>query len=489
MTSESKSAAGSRRTIAFALLAMTQFVLILDAAIVNVALPSIGTDLDFAPADLTWVTNAYVLLFGGFLLLGGRVADLIGRRRLFIAGILLFSVASLGGALAQSPLWLVIARATQGLGAALVSPAALSLVMSLFPEGAARNKALGIWAAAAGTGAAAGSILGGVLTDTLGWESVLYVNVPVGLAAVLLAPRLLPEGRNTSGTRAFDLAGAVSVTAGLGLLVYALVDANDAGWASGQTIGLGALAAALIATFVAVEARSDHPLVPLAIFRNRMLRGANVASILTTMAMFPMFFFLTLYTQQVLGYSAIEAGAAQLPIALTILAGSGVAAQLVTRLGPKPVIVAGLAILAVGLLWFSRLSSGGSFLGDVLWPSLVMGVGGVLAWVGSTIAATNGASEREAGLASGLLNTSQQIGGALGLALLIALATARTEDVVSAGERVQAVALTEGYQTGLVGAAAIAVLAALIAAWLLPGRGAKPHVELVPEREPQPAEA
>jgi EmrB/QacA subfamily drug resistance transporter len=485
----SSSITGRKRTIAFTLLALTQFVLILDAAIVNVALPSIGRDLDFAPADLTWVTNAYTLLFGGFLLLGGRVADLVGRRRLFIAGLTLFAVASLVGAFAQSSLWLVIARATQGLGAALVSPAALSLVMTLFPEGAERNKALGIWAAAAGTGGAAGSILGGVLTDALGWESVLWVNVPVGIAAVLLAPRLLPEGREATGTRGFDLAGAVSVTAGLALLVYALVDANDAGWGSTQTIGLGAIAVALIAAFVAIESRSDNPLVPLRIFRNRTLRGANVASILTTMAMFPLFFFLTLYTQQVLGYSAIEAGLAQLPIAITIMAGSALAAQLVTRLGARPVIASGLLLAGLGLLWFAQISPGGSFMGDVFWPSLVVGLGAVFAWVGATIAATNGASEQEAGLASGLLNTSQQIGGALGLAVLIAVATARTEDVVSAGERVQAVALTEGYQSGLIGAAAIAVLAAVLAALLLPGRTAAPRVEHATEAEAQPAEA
>jgi EmrB/QacA subfamily drug resistance transporter len=485
----SSSTPGRKRTIAFTLLALTQFVLILDAAIVNVALPSIGRDLDFAPADLTWVTNAYTLLFGGFLLLGGRVADLVGRRRLFIAGLTLFAIASLAGAFAQSGLWLVMARATQGLGAALVSPAALSLVMTLFPEGAERNKALGIWAAAAGTGGAAGSILGGVLTDALGWEAVLWVNVPVGIAAVLLAPRLLPAGREATGTRGFDLAGAVSVTAGLALLVYALVDANDAGWASTQTIGLGAIAVALIAAFVAIESRSENPLVPLRIFRNKTLRGANVASILTTMAMFPLFFFLTLYTQQVLGYSAIEAGLAQLPIAITIMAGSALAAQLVTRLGARPVISSGLLMAGVGLLWFAQISPGGSFMGDVFWPSLVVGLGAVFAWVGATIAATNGASEQEAGLASGLLNTSQQIGGALGLAVLIALATARTEDVVSAGERVQAVALTEGYQSGLIGAAAIAVLAAVLAALLLPGRTAAPRVEHATEAEAQPAEA
>jgi MFS family permease len=271
----------SSRNLALALLATTQFVLILDIAIVTVALPSIGTDLDFAAADLTWVINAYALLFGGFLLLGGRMADLIGRRRMFMSGLILFTAASLAGALAQSALWLVVARGAQGLGAALVSPAALALVMTLFPQGAERNKALGIWGAVAGSGGAAGAILGGVLTDVFSWQAVLLVNIPVGIAAVALAPRLLPEARDLAGIRSFDLAGAVSVTAGLALLIYAVVDANDAGWASAQTLGLGALSLALIASFVAIESRAKRPLLPLRTFSNRMLRSANVGALLT----------------------------------------------------------------------------------------------------------------------------------------------------------------------------------------------------------------
>ena len=273
MTDAIKQRMGTRG-LALALLAATQFVLILDIAIVTVALPSIGTDLDFAPADLSWVINAYALLFGSFLLLGGRMADLVGRRRMFMAGLILFTVASLAGALAQSALWLVIARGAQGLGAALVSPAALSLVMSLFREGSERNKALGVWGAVAGSGGAAGAILGGVLTDAFSWQAVLYVNIPVGIAAVALAPRLLPEGRDLGGVRSFDLAGAVSVTAGLALLIYAVVDAEDAGWGSTQTLVLGAIALALIAAFVAIERAAKRPLLPLSTFRNRMLRSA-----------------------------------------------------------------------------------------------------------------------------------------------------------------------------------------------------------------------
>jgi EmrB/QacA subfamily drug resistance transporter len=466
-------ASTERRGLALALLASTQFVLILDAAIVGVALPSIGRDLDFAREDLSWVPNAYTLMFGGFLLLGGRVADLLGRRRLFIAGLVLFSAASLAGALAQSPLWLVLARAVQGLGAAIVSPAALSLVMTLFPEGAERNKALGVWGAVAGSGGAAGVILGGVLTEWLGWQAVLYVNVPIGIVAALLATRLLPEGREAAGTRSFDVAGAVSVTAGLVLLVYALVDANDAGWGSAQTLGLGAAAFLLLATFFAIERRAPRPLMPLGIFANRPVRGANIVSVAMTMAMFPMFFFLTFYTQQVLGYSPIKSGFSQLPIAISIIVSAGIASQVVTRVGYKLTMALGLVVASGGLLWFAQVSADGGFLADVLGPSIVCGFGVAFAFVAATIAATTGVSGEQAGLASGLVNTSQQVGGALGLALLVAVATART-DAVDAAQRV---ALNEGYQAGFLGGAALALLGALLALLLLSSRESREHAE------------
>jgi EmrB/QacA subfamily drug resistance transporter len=467
----------SPRGLALALLATTQFVLILDIAIVTVALPSIGTDLDFAPADLSWVINAYALMFGGFLLLGGRMADLIGRRRMFMVGLIVFVAASLAGALAQSALWLVIARGVQGLGAALVSPAALSLVMTLFPEGPERNKALGVWGAVAGSGGAAGAILGGVLTDVLSWQSVLYVNIPVGIAAVALAPRLLPEGRDVAGIRSFDLAGAVSVTAGLALLIYAVVDAENAGWTSAQTLVLGATSLALIASFVAIESRAKRPLLPLGTFRNRMLRSANIGAVLTTMALFPMWFLLTLYTQQVLGYSPLESGLAQLPIAVLIVLAAGPAQQLVTRMGPRIPLAAGLVMVAAGLAWFSQVSAGGSFLADILGPSILAGVGAALSFIAGTIAATSGTSEGDSGLASGLLNTSQQVGGSIGIAAIAAIATTRTENVIAAGERVQAVALTEGFQTGYVVAAAVALVAALVVTVLLPRRSEQPVIE------------
>ena len=471
---------------ALALLATTQFVLILDIAIVTVALPSIGTDLDFATADLSWVINAYALLFGGFLLLGGRMADLVGRRRMFMAGLILFTAASLAGALAQSALWLVIARGAQGLGAALVSPAALSLVMSLFPEGSERNKALGIWGAVAGSGGAAGAILGGVLTAVFAWEAVLYVNIPVGIAAVALAPRLLPEGRDVVGIRSFDMAGAISVTAGLGLLIYAVVDADSAGWASTQTLVLGAISLALIAAFVVIEGRAERPLLPLSTFRNAMLRSANIGAVLTTMALFPMWFLLTLYTQQALGYTPIEAGLAQLPIALLIVLAAGPSQQLVTRIGPRIPMAVGLLMVAGGLLWFSQVSPGGTFLADILGPSVLAGVGAALAFIAGTIAATTGATEDHSGLASGLLNTSQQVGGAIGVAAIAAIATARTENVIAAGERLPAIALTEGYRTGYLVAAAVALLGAIVVAALLPRRTEEPASARV-EPEAQPA--
>jgi EmrB/QacA subfamily drug resistance transporter len=476
----------SSRGLALALLAATQFVLILDIAIVTVALPSVGSDLDFATADLSWVINAYALLFGGFLLLGGRMADLIGRRRMFMAGLILFTVASLAGALAESALWLVIARGAQGLGAALVSPAALSLVMTLFPEGSERNKALGVWGAVAGSGGAAGAILGGVLTDAFSWEAVLYVNIPIGIAAVALAPRLLPGGRDVAGIRSFDIAGAVSVTAGLALLIYAVVDADSAGWGSTQTLGLGAISLALIAAFLTIEARAKRPLLPLSTFRNAMLRSANIGAVLTTMALFPMWFLLTLYTQQVLGYTPLEAGLAQLPIALLIVLAAGPSQQLVTRIGPRVPLVAGLVMVAGGLLWFSQVSAGGSFLADILGPSVLAGVGAAMAFIAGTIAATTGAAEGDSGLASGLLNTSQQVGGAIGVAAIAAIAAARPGDVVAAGERLP-VLLTEGYQTGYLVAAAVALAAAIVVAVLLPRRAERPASGRS-EAEPQPAQ-
>ena len=472
----------SQKTLALILLAATQFALVLDASIVNVALPSIGRDLDVSPDELSWVVNGYILTFGGFLLLGGRLADFLGRRRMYVLGLGLFALASLAGALAQSALWLVLARGIQGLGAALVSPAALALLMTLFDEGSERNRALGVWAALGGAGGAAGAILGGALTDGLGWQAVLLVNVPAGVLAIALAAQLLPESRLASGRRSFDIAGAVTVTAGLTLLVYAIVDANAAGWGSLQTIWLGSLALGLLSAFVAIERRSREPLVPLRIFRIRTLRGSNIVTVLNTGALFPMFFFVTLYTQDVLGYSPIESGLAQLPVAVTIAVSATLAPRLVARAGYRVALVGGLTLVAGGLLWLAQIPADGSYVSDLLLPSLVVGLGEGAVWVASMVGATSGTDEAEAGLASGLVNTSQQLGGALGVAALVAVATARTSEIATGAGAPSPAALTDGFSSGLTVGAAIAAAGAVAAATLL--RSRRPRPVAAPPTEP-----
>jgi EmrB/QacA subfamily drug resistance transporter len=458
------------KTLALLLLAMTQFVLIIDASIVNVALPSIGRALDFSQADLSWVVNSYTLAFGGCLLLGGRLADLLGRRRMYMTGLVLFALASFAGGLAQSETWLIVARAAQGLGAAIVSPAALSIITTTFAEGAERNRALGVWGAVAGAGGAAGVLLGGLLTTGLSWRWVLFVNVPIGLVCAALAPRLIAESRAETRTRAFDLAGAITVTAGLSLLVYALVDAVNAGWGSAETLARLAGAVALLGAFVAIEARHRAPLVPFAIFRSRTRRGANVVGLLVGMSLFSMFFFVSLYMQQVLHYSALEAGLAYLPLAVGIILAAGGASAAVTRFGPKPVLLCGLLLIAAGLAWFSRApASGGTFAADVLGPSLLAAGGLGFSFVPITITAMSGTRPHEAGLASGLLNTSQQVGGALGLALLATLANTRTQDLLAAGHD-SGYALTEGFSRAFLAGAGFALLGALLTLVLISAR-------------------
>ncbi len=477
-----------RKWLALALLASAQFVVVLDASIVNVALPSIGRALDFSQDNLAWVVNAYTLTFGGFLLLGGRMADLLGRRRVFMGGLVLFALASLAGGLAQTDTWLIAARAVQGLGAAILSPAALSIVTNTFTEGAERNKALGVWGAVAGSGGAAGVLLGGMLTQWAGWEWVLWVNVPIGIAAAALSPRIIAESRSESATRRFDVLGAVSITAGLSLLVYALVDANQAGWGSTQTIGLLALAAALIVAFVFIELRSRQPLVPFGIFRSRTLTGANVSGLLIGASLFSMFFFISLYMQQVLGYDALKAGFAYLPLALTIIVSAGVASQLTTRLGFKPVLIAGLLLVAAGLVWFGQVSVDGGYLTDVLGPSLLAAAGLGFAFVPVTIAAVAGVREADSGLASGLINTSQQVGGALGLAILAAVANSRTDSVMASahGARSQLpTALTEGFQSAFMVGAGFALVGALLAFVLIRRSDSRAHI--AGEAAPVPA--
>jgi EmrB/QacA subfamily drug resistance transporter len=473
----------SKRWLALALLCVAQFVVVLDASIVNVALPTIGNSLEISQDNIAWVVNAYVLTFGGFLLLGGRLADLLGRRRVFISGLVLFALASLAGGFAQSEGVLVAARAVQGLGAALLSPAALSIVTTTFSDGAERNKALGVWGAVAGSGGAAGVLLGGVLTEYLGWEWVLWVNVPIGIAAALLAPRLIRESLSDSATRHFDLAGAVSVTAGLSILVYGLVEAPDAGWGSGQTIGLLALAAGLIGAFVAIELRSAAPLVPFGIFRKRTLTGANVVGILTGASLFSMFFFISLYMQNVLGYSAIKAGVSYLPLAGGIIIAAGLASQLVTRVGFKPVLAFGMVLVSGALVWFSQISANGSYVADILGPSLMVAVGLGLVFVPQTIAAVAGVEPREAGLASGLINTSQQVGGALGLAVLSSIAFSTIDGLAPTGQVTPQI-LTEGYADAFAWGAGIGLLGLLATLLLIRGRDSRAHMEIGAAGEP-----
>jgi EmrB/QacA subfamily drug resistance transporter len=473
------------KNLALMLLAMTQFVIVIDASIVNVALPSIGAHLHFSRTNLSWVVNAYTLTFGGFLLLGGRLADLLGRRRMFMLGLVLFSLASLGGGLAQSEAWLIVARAIQGLGAAIVSPAALSIVTNTFAEGAERNRALGVWGAVAGAGGAAGVLLGGILTSGLSWRWVLFVNVPIGIIAAALAPRVLLESRADDGTKGFDVPGAVTVTAGLALLVYAVVDAVNVGWGSTTTLLRLAGAAILLAGFIAIELRQRHPLVPFSIFRLRTLRGADIVGLLIGMSLFSMFFFISLYLQDVLHFSPIKAGLSYLPLSIAIILSAGGASQLVTRVGFKPTLIAGLLLIAGGLLWFSRVPGhGGSFSADVLGPSLLAAVGLGFSFVPVTIAAVTGIEPQEAGLASGLINTSQQVGGALGLAILATVANSRTQSLFHAGTHSSAVALTKGFDRAFLVGAGFALVGAILTALLISSRDSREHAEAARAGDP-----
>jgi EmrB/QacA subfamily drug resistance transporter len=466
------------KNLALALLAMTQFVVVIDASIVNVALPSIGRGLHFVPTDLSWVVNAYTLTFGGFLLLGGRLADLLGRRRMFMLGLVLFSLASFAGGIAQSAGWLLAARAAQGLGAAIVSPAALSIITVTFREGAERNRALGIWGAVVGAGGAAGVLLGGILTSGLNWRWVLFVNVPIGIAAAALAPRTLRESRADDGASTFDLPGAVAVTAGLSLLVYAIVDAVNAGWGSAATLARIAGAVVLLAAFLVIERRGRHPLMPFSIFRLRTLRGADTVNLLIGMSLFSMFFFISLYLQNVLGYSPIKTGVSYLPLAVGIILSAGVASQLVTRIGFKPVLIAGLLLIAGGLIWFSRVPApGGSYLADVLGPSLLAGAGLGFSFVPVTIAAVTRTEPREAGLASGLNNTTLQIGGALGLAILATIANSRTQSALHAGVHSASTALTQGFDRAFLVGAGFAIAGAVLATVMISSRDSREHAQ------------
>jgi EmrB/QacA subfamily drug resistance transporter len=470
----SASTARDRRWLALVLLAGAQFLVVLDATVVNVALPHIQKDLHFSATNLQWVVNAYALTFGGFLLLGGRAADLFGRRRVFMPGVVLFAGASLAAGLSQSEGMLIGARAVQGLGGAIISPAALSIVMTTFADGSERNTALSVWGAVAGAGGAVGSLLGGVLTDAVGWEWVFFINVPVAVAILAGAPALLAESRAEGEREGFDVAGAVTATGGLALLIFTLVNTTEHGWASTRTLIGFAVAALLLAAFVWRELSARHPLVRLGILRNRTLAAANGTAMLALAAMMAMFYFLSLYMQQVLGASAMTTGFQYLPLAVTIFVTAGMASTVVAKIGVRPTLTAGFVLAAIGLLWFSQISADGSYVSDVLFPSIIVAIGIGLFFVSGTLAATGGVAAHESGLASGLLNTSQQVGGALGLAVLATLAANRTTSALTEGTA-QAAASVEGFQIAfLVGAGFAAAGAVLAALFVRPPREVAP---------------
>src|SRR5712691_6400531 len=458
-------AATRRKWFALALLLGVQFMVVLDIAIVNVALPSIQTDLGFSQENLQWVVSAYALLFGGFLLLGGRVADLLGRRRLFVAGLVVFTGASLLSGLAWSEGALIGARALQGLGAAMITPAALSILTTTFAEGKERNAALGAWGAVGAFGAVAGVLLGGVLTDALSWAWIFFVNVPVGVLGLVLAPLLLTESR-AARVKSFDVPGGVLVTGGLVTLVYAITQANNNGWGSSSTIGLFAGSVVLLAAFVGWERRTADPLVPFSFFRLRTVVGANIAGLILGTAIFAMFLMLTLYMQQVLHYSAMKTGVGYLAVAGTAIVWSALAAQLVTRVGVKPVLVTGMTALSAGLLYFTQVSVGGTYLGDLLPGFLLISIGIGFSFVPISIAALAGVQPAEAGLASGLINTSQQIGGALGIAALTSIATSTTNTKIASGSALP-VALTDGFHGAFYAGVIIAALGIVAALTLI----------------------
>jgi EmrB/QacA subfamily drug resistance transporter len=450
-----------KRWKALAVLGIAYLMVVLDVSIVNVALPSIQTDLNFSPENLQWVISGYALTFGGLLLLGGRIGDLLGRRRLFMIGLGLFAVTSLVAALSVSSGMLIAARLLQGAAGAILSPSVFSIVSVTFEEGAERNKALGILGGIAGSGAAIGVLAGGVLTEYAGWEWIFLVNVPIGIATLFFVPRYVRESRATNLTRHFDAAGATTVTAGLMFLVYGLTQSTNNGWTSGKTIGALTAAAVLIAAFVFIESRSRSPLVPLSFFRKRTPTGANIIGFGLGTMIFGVFFMLSLYMQQVLGYSALQTGVGYLAVALTAVVAAGASQALVTRLGVKPVLITGMALLGLGLAFFSQVSVGGSYVADLLPGFLLIGVGMGFSFVPISIAALAGITSTEAGLASGLINTSQQIGGALGIAILATVSTTRTDNLLASGTE-QAAALTGGFSIAFWVAAAFAV-ASLVA--------------------------
>jgi EmrB/QacA subfamily drug resistance transporter len=483
MTSTSQNV---NRWRAFALLAVAYFMTIVDLTIVNVSLPTIGRDLHFSETSLQWVATAYALTFGGFMLLGGRAADLLGRRRTLMFGLTLFTAASLACGLATGDAFLIGSRAVQGVGAAIMLPAALSIVMNMFDEGAERNKALGIWGGLGAGGATVGLIAGGLITRYAGWQYIFYLNVPIGLAALALAPRVVPDSRLATTRRRFDALGAIAGTGGLVLLVDAISQAPQYGWGATRTVALLAASAALLAAFLVIESRVQSPLLPLSIFRLRTLAGANVAGLLLGGSFFAFIFVGTLYMQQVLHYSALQTGLAWLAASLTSVAFAGVSQWLVTRGGAKFVMAIGMTLIGAGVIWATQVPVDGHFLQNLAGPFVIAGAGTAFAFIPISIAALAGVQEHQAGLASGLLNTSQQLGGAIGIAIASSVAAGHTQALLHAGDA-SPTALTGGFQQALwvLGAIALVAIPAIFA--LVRRDELSAAVSKTTGREPQPA--
>ncbi len=477
------------RWLVLVIACMAQFMVVLDATVVNIALPSVQRGLHFSAANLQWVVNGYTLIFGGFLLLGGRAADLIGRKRLFIAGVILFSVASLINGVAQSSGMLIAGRALQGLGGALVSPAALAIITTTFTDSGERTKALGVWSAIAASGAAVGLLMGGILTDIASWRWVFFVNVPVGVITIAMAARWVAESRVEVEHRSFDLLGAVTVTGGLVVLVYAIVKAQSYGWGSAKTIGLLVGAVALLGVFLFNESRSAAPLMRLSIFRIRALAVADAVLLLVASGMFGMFFFASLYVQQILGYSPLKAGLAFLPVTAGIVIGAGVAQQLIKRVGVRNVSTFGIALASAGMLVLTQLPVHGSYVSDLLVGLLPMSLGMGLTFVPITLLGTSGVTDQDAGLASGLFNTAQQVGGSLGLAILSTLAASQTTSVLhGASPSAVLAARVSGYHVAFLAAAIMLAAGVVIMAFALRRRHMR-EVERAIEAGVQPMPA
>ena len=477
----------SHKWLALVLLCAVQFMVVLDVAIVNVALPTIQKALNFSDANLQWVVSAYTLTFGGFLMLGSRVADLLGRKRMFVAGLVLFSAASLACGLSGSDSQLIAFRAIQGLGAAIISPAALAILTTTFEEGEERNKALGIWGAIAGMGGAVGVLLGGILTDQVGWEWIFFLNVPIGVVVILAGQRVLMESRVEIETRTLDILGAVLVTAGLTLLVYGLVSTDTHSWTSTLVLGSLVGSAILLGAFVAVERRAAAPILPFSIFRNRSLTGANIVGLLLGASIFSMFFLLSLYMQQVLGYSALKAGMAYLLVASVIIVAAGASQALVTRIGVRTVLTAGMVLLIAGLLWFARVAVDGSYTVDLVPGFILAGLGLGFSFVPVQIASLVGVSHDEAGIASGLINTSQQVGGALGVAVLSTITFTRVDSYLTSHGGNPALfpnALVDGFHVAFLAGAGMALIGLIATLLYIPKAAIVTQPVTAPGKEP-----